>query len=209
MGILKRMSGLVTANLNDLIDQCEDPEKMLKQAVRDMETALGQLMDGAARAIAHHKLLARQLDEQRDAAERCWNAAEAAVGRGDDDAARSELLRKAEHQRLADALEKQVATADALGQRLRRQVTAMRSNSPKRGGSSWISRPATERPRLSGSLRPICRTRRVPAASGQRLMRCVRGSSSRRRRRKHSWICWANLTPRSKSIPRSRPSYGR
>src|SRR5437763_7564274 len=104
MGFLRRMSGLVTANLNDLIDQCEDPEKMLRQAVRDMETALGQLMDGAARAIAHHKLLSQQLNGERDAIARCMTLAEAAVARGDDEAARRELLRKAEHHRLADAL---------------------------------------------------------------------------------------------------------
>jgi phage shock protein A len=126
MGLFKRMSGLVTANLNDLIEHCEDPEKMLRQAVRDMETALGQLMDGAARAVAHHKLLSRQLNEQREGVERCAKQAEAAVARGDDDSARSELLRKGEHQRLVDALSREVATADSLGQRLRRQVTAMR-----------------------------------------------------------------------------------
>src|SRR5205085_11007755 len=97
MGFLKRMSGLVTANLNDLIEQCEDPEKMLRQAVRDMETALGQLLDGAARAIAHHKLVVRQEREQRDAALRCAAAAKAAVDRGDDDSARAELARHAEH----------------------------------------------------------------------------------------------------------------
>ena len=126
MGLLKRMSGLVTANLNDLIDQCEDPEKMLRQAVRDMETALGQLMDGAARAIAHHKLLSRQLNEQQEAAVGCTKRAETAVASGNDDLARRELVRKAEHQRLGDALSRQIVTADALGQRLRRQVTAMR-----------------------------------------------------------------------------------
>jgi phage shock protein A len=126
MGLLKRMSGLVTANLNELIEHCEDPEKMLRQAVRDMETALGQLMDGAARAIAHHKLLSRQLAEQQDGVERCTKQAETAVARGDDDSARRELLGKGEHQRLVDALSRQVAAADALGDRLRRQVTAMR-----------------------------------------------------------------------------------
>jgi phage shock protein A len=126
MRLLRRMSGLIYANLNDLVDQCEDPEKMLRQAVRDMETALGQLMDGAARAIAHHKLLSRQIGEQREAIARCTKLAEAAVARDDDEAARRELLRKAEHQRLADALSRQVTSADALGQRLRRQVTAMR-----------------------------------------------------------------------------------
>src|SRR6476660_3660642 len=112
MGLLKRMSGLVTANLNDLIEHCEDPEKMLRQAVRDMETALGQLMDGAARAIAHHKLLGRQLSEQQDSITRCTKQAEAAVARGDDDRARRELLRKAEHQRLTEALSRQVSSAE-------------------------------------------------------------------------------------------------
>lgn len=126
MGLIKRMSALVTANLNDLVDQCENPEKMLKQAVRDMETALGRLMDGAARAIAHHKLLARQLSSQQDAVAKRLNLAEAAVARGNDEAARRELRHKAEHQRLAEALVRQVDSADALGQRLRNQVTAMR-----------------------------------------------------------------------------------
>ena len=126
MGLIKRMSGLVTANLNDLIDQCENPEKVLRQAVREMETALGQLMDSAARAIAHHKLLSRQLDEQQQAIDRRMKHAQAAVVRGDDEAARHELLRKAEHQRLADALARQVATADLLRHRLRNQVSAMR-----------------------------------------------------------------------------------
>lgn len=126
MGLVKRMSGLVTANLNDLIDQCENPEKMLKQAVREMETALGQLMDGAARAIAHHKLLVRQLAEQQAAAERRLKLAEAAVAQGDEAAARRELRYRAEHQRLAEGLARQVETANALGQRLRNQVTAMR-----------------------------------------------------------------------------------
>jgi len=126
MGLLNRMRTLVSANLNELIDHCEDPEKMLRQAVRDMETALGQLMDGAARAIAHHKLLARQFSEQQDAIARYTKQAEAAVQRGDDDGARGALLTKAEHVRLAEAVSRQVTTADALGQRLRRQVTAMR-----------------------------------------------------------------------------------
>lgn len=126
MGLIKRMSALVTANLNELVDQCENPEKMLKQAVRDMETALGRLMDGAARAIAHHKLLARQLSGEQEAAAKRLRLAEAAVARGDDAAARRELRHKLEHGRLAETLAQQVEMADALGQRLRNQVSAMR-----------------------------------------------------------------------------------
>ena len=126
MGLLKRLKRLVSANLNDLIDQCENPEKMLRQAVRDMETALGKILDGAARAIAHHRLLVRQLSDQRDAIACAAEQAQVAVARGDDEAARGELLRKSEHQRIADALARQVASADALSQRLKRQVSTMR-----------------------------------------------------------------------------------
>jgi phage shock protein A len=120
------MSALVTANLNDLVDQCENPEKMLKAAVRDMETALGRLMDGAARAIAHHKLLTRQLSGEKEATAKRLKLAEAAVAQGDDEAARRELRHKLKHERLAESLAQQVTMADALSQRLRNQVSAMR-----------------------------------------------------------------------------------
>ncbi len=126
MGLLKRMRRLVSANLNDLIEQCENPERMLRQAVRDMETALGQILDGAARAIAHHKILVRQLSDQRAAVDRSARQAETAVARGDDNAARAELLRKAKHQRMVETLVGQVANAEALSQRLKNQVSAMR-----------------------------------------------------------------------------------
>jgi phage shock protein A len=126
VGLIKRMSALVTANLNELVDQCENPEKMLKQAVRDMEAALGRIMDGAARAIAHHKLLTRQLSGEQAAVSKRLKLAEAAVVRGDDEAARRELRHKLEHQRQAKSLARQVEMADALGQRLRNQVSTMR-----------------------------------------------------------------------------------
>jgi phage shock protein A len=120
------MRGLLAANLNDLVDRCENPEKMLRQAIRDMETALGRLMDGAARAIAHQRLLGRQLEAEQQTIGRCAQAAETAVHRDDDDAARRALRHKAEHQRLAEALALQTTRAEVLSDRLRNQVTAMR-----------------------------------------------------------------------------------
>jgi phage shock protein A len=126
MRLIKRIRCLLAANINDLVDHCENPEKMLRQAVREMETALGQLMDSAARAIAHEKLLTRQLQEQHEAIARRKKSASAAVASGDDDAARRELRFKAENQELADALAKQLESAEVLSQRLRTQVSAMR-----------------------------------------------------------------------------------
>ena len=125
MGLFQRMSGLISANLNDLIEHCEDPEKMLRQAVREMETALGQLMDGAAGDRASQVALSAISGRARH------DLAYGKAGRESGGPQRrcsstSRTGAKGGVPRLVDTLEAQVATADALGHRLRRQVTAMR-----------------------------------------------------------------------------------
>lgn len=126
MGLFKRVGDIISANLNEMVDRFEDPEKMLRQAVREMEQAVASALDGAVRVIANERLLARQLDEQRGLLERCRQRAEEAVRAGDDDAARRALLRKVEHAKLVDALSDQHAAAEAAATRLRRQIDALR-----------------------------------------------------------------------------------
>jgi phage shock protein A len=116
----------LTANLNDLLDQCENPERMLRQAVRKMESAFGKLLEAAAQAIAHERTLGRQVGDQQHFIERHLRAAEAAVARGDDEAARRELRHKSECERLHARLAAQRESAAALGDRLRGQVAALR-----------------------------------------------------------------------------------
>lgn len=126
MGLFKRMSNLLSANFNEMLEHCEDPEKMLKQVIRNMETALGWQMDGAARAVAHERLLCRQAADHRREIERAQRAAELAVQQQDDVAARRALRRRVEHERLAGLLTEQVETAAELSGRLRGQMADMR-----------------------------------------------------------------------------------
>lgn len=126
MGIFRRMNDIISANINDLVDGFEDPEKMLKQAVREMETALNQAMDGAAKVIANEKRLAKQLADWRSQADQLKHRAKQAITRGDDDAARHALVRKRECEQLAAALEDQRTAAEHAARRLRRQIEAMR-----------------------------------------------------------------------------------
>lgn len=126
MGLFKRMSNLLSANIHEMLEHCEDPEKMLKQVIRNMEAALGWQMDGAARAVAHERLLGRQLADHRREVERLQRAATAAVQRQDDHAARRVLHKKAEHERQVQALAEQVTAAGELSARLRNQVADMR-----------------------------------------------------------------------------------
>ena len=126
MSLFRRFNDLLTANLHDFVETFEDPETMLRQAIREMDAALQQSLDAAAKAIACERLLTRQIGEQHDDATLWQQQAVAAVERGDDEAARRALARKQEHVTLAAALEDQLATATAVAAKLRRQVEAMR-----------------------------------------------------------------------------------
>lgn len=126
MTLFRRINEILTANLHDLIDRIEDPEKMLRQAVREMDDAIAVATAAAARAIASERLLGKQIETQRSQASRWQNKAVAAVAAGDDEQARRALVRRREHERLADVLEEQRAAADRVVARLRRRIEAMK-----------------------------------------------------------------------------------
>ncbi len=142
MGLFKRVGDIISANLNEMVDRFEDPEKMLKQAVLEMEAAVAGALDGAVKVIANERLLARQLDENLRQLERCRARAEEAVRRGDDDAARRALSRKSEHAKLAAALADQHAAAEAASRKLRTQIDALRVrlNEARRQQATLIAR---------------------------------------------------------------------
>jgi phage shock protein A len=125
MGIFRRVNDIISANLNDLIERFEDPEAMLRQAVREMDGLIATTSAAAARSIASERLLATELAAQRDRSIAWRQRAEAAVRAGDDDLARKALVRRREHEHLAQALEEQIAAADSANARLRRQIAAM------------------------------------------------------------------------------------
>ena len=127
MGIFRRVSDIISANLNDLVDKFEEPEKMLKQAIREMEETIEEVTVAAAKAIASEKLLAKELAEHDRQTTDWVGRAEQAVKAGDDELARQALRRKQEHEKLARALRDQSATAGETGQTLRRQIEAMKA----------------------------------------------------------------------------------
>lgn len=123
MALLERVSTLLRANLNDLIEKAENPESLLKQLVLDMENQLLQVKTQVAIAIADEHLLERKrLEHEQQAAE--WKRkAELAVAKGNDDMARGALERSLSYDRLtkgfAQQAEDQKLEADTLRQTLR------------------------------------------------------------------------------------------
>jgi phage shock protein A len=109
MALLERVSTLVRANLNDLIDRAEHPEKMIKQVMLDMQNQLMQVKTQVAIAIAdEHLLLKKQKENEEKAAE--WaRKAELAVDKKQDDLARAALERELTCRQMAESFAQQVA----------------------------------------------------------------------------------------------------
>lgn len=126
MPLFRRIADILSANLNEMIDRFEDPETMLKQAVREMEQAVTAALESGVRVVAHEKLLARQLADDRSQVDVWRERARQAVRAGDDDLARRAISRQLEQEQLVGALEDQHAAACETSTRLRRQIDGLR-----------------------------------------------------------------------------------
>ena len=93
MALLERVSTLVRANLNDLVDKAEDPEKMIKQVILDMQNQLLQVKTQVAISIADQHVLEKKLKENDDAEKQWQRRAEMAVDKHDEPLARAALAR--------------------------------------------------------------------------------------------------------------------
>ena len=108
MALLERVSALLRANVNDLMDKAEDPEKMLKQLVLDMENQLLQVKTQVAIAIADQHLLEKKKNEHESSAEEWHKKAELAVSKSKDDLARAALERALSHEQMATGFTQQI-----------------------------------------------------------------------------------------------------
>jgi len=108
MGLLERVSTLIRANLNDLVDRAEDPEKLIKQVILDMENQFLQVKTQLAVSIADQHMLEKKFHENEDTARDWMRKAEVAVDKLHDDLARAALDRFQTSQRLAQSYREQV-----------------------------------------------------------------------------------------------------
>jgi phage shock protein A len=113
MALLERVSTLVRANLNDLIDKAEEPEKMIKQVILDMQNQLLQVKTQVAIAIADQHLLEKKQRENADKVAEWMRKAELAVDKKEDDLARASLQRVESHRELSENFAQQVADQKA------------------------------------------------------------------------------------------------
>ena len=126
MGVFRRVSDIISANLNEMVEKFESPETMLRQAIREMDAAVARTMEAAARVIADERLLDSQLVRHRDESSGLYRRAQELLSRGDEPAARRALVRRSECEKIIAALDDQLTVARATGGKIRRQLDAMR-----------------------------------------------------------------------------------
>ena len=125
MGIFSRFTDIVNANINAMLDKAEDPEKIVRLMIQEMEDTLVEVRSAAARAIADRKQLDRRLaDARRDTAD--WERkAELAVRKGRDDLARAALAEKARGEQRVEGLKEQQAQVEEALARLNDDIAKL------------------------------------------------------------------------------------
>jgi len=113
MALLERVATLVRANLNDLIDKAEDPEKMIKQVILDMQNQLLQVKTQVAIAIADQHLLEKKQKENEGKVAEWMRKAELAVDKKEDDLARASLQRVESYRELSQNFMQQITDQKA------------------------------------------------------------------------------------------------
>lgn len=114
MGIFTRFRDIVGSNINAMLDRAEDPEKMIKMMIREMEDTLVELKAACAGLIADQKKIERRMDDVL-ARQTLWNdRAGLAVAKGRDDLAREALVEKKRFGQMAQALDNELIQHNSL-----------------------------------------------------------------------------------------------
>lgn len=127
MGLFDRLSRVVRSNVNDLVSKAEDPEKVLEQAVIDMQEDLVQLRQAVARSIATQKRTEQQYNKNQSEASTWQQRAQLALSKGDENLAREALVRKKSFGDTAASLKAQLDQQSGNVTTLKRNLIALES----------------------------------------------------------------------------------
>ena len=114
MGIFTRFRDIISSNINAMLDKAEDPEKLIRLMIREIEDTLVEIKTACAGVMAGSKKIQRQLEGLRERVGFWEEKAELAVSKGRDDLAREALIEKRKFSRQTDSLENELAEHEDL-----------------------------------------------------------------------------------------------
>lgn len=147
MKVFKRMADILNANIHAMLDKAEDPTKMVRVIIHEMNDTLVKVRMTAAKAIADRKELIRHLGAKRSEAEEWERKAEYAIRRDRDDLAKGALAEKRRCEMDIEALEHDLKVAEEIEVKLRNDSTILEAKiaEAKARQRSLVSRAQTAR----------------------------------------------------------------
>ncbi|MGD1711992.1 PspA/IM30 family protein [Hydrocoleum sp. CS-953] len=125
MGLFDRIGRLVRANVNEMVNKAEDPEKVLEQSIIDMQEDLVQLRQAVASAIATQKRSQQQYNQAESQANQWYSRAQLALQKGDENLAKEALQRKKTYSETANTVKLSLDSQTAQVETLKRNLTAL------------------------------------------------------------------------------------
>jgi len=151
MGIFSRMSDIINSNLNSLLDSAEDPEKMIRLIIQEMEDTLVEVRSSSARVLADRKTAARKqahIQEEADS----WEAkAKLAITMGREDLARAALQEKRAIEDELQAIATELQSTDEHIEQLNEEVGQLQAklSDAKAKQKAMLMRSKTVQSRMS------------------------------------------------------------
>jgi phage shock protein A len=127
MGLIDRILRVIRANLNAIVGQAEDPEKILEQTVAEMQEDLVQLRQAVAQTIATQKRTERQAHQAQSTADEWYRRAQLALKQGNDALAREALTKRKSYQETATAMTAQLDQQNNVVVRLKKDMQTLES----------------------------------------------------------------------------------
>ena len=127
MGIFQRIGDVLKSNINDLIDKAEDPEKMVKQIIIDMQQELNKSTQALGKAASSERIAKKQYDDAARSASEWENRAKTALAAGDEELAKKALENKIKADKDAAAYKEMYDTISQQTETIRTQVEVLKS----------------------------------------------------------------------------------